>query len=250
MTTLADLYAPGCTALWPPRSAWPSKPTAPDRRPSCPGAVRRPSGRYLSARWRRRRVEGQSCPGGSLPFGASPRICRLWCAGVVMTLTTSGMGARIGLTSTAHTTTNTTTTAMRTRRHTISLRVSGLARCSYHAWVRAAARACSSSKVRRPRPSAMHQVSHGWRCRDGFDRCARPASHDYSQGRPPWADGATSWQELARTLLDATAPPFRWESRPRVGSRTTDVAGIVLAAGAPCDACAAPVNHPHRRVAA
>ena len=62
-----------------------------------------------------------------------------------------------------------------------------------------------------------------------------------------WGDAATDWQwACARELLDPMAAPFRWESRPRGGSKTSDVAGIVLTAmvcllrpGAMCDAYAA-----------
>ncbi|MGH9120470.1 MAG: terminase large subunit domain-containing protein, partial [Acidimicrobiales bacterium] len=62
-----------------------------------------------------------------------------------------------------------------------------------------------------------------------------------------WGDAATIWQwAFARNMLDPAAPPFRWESRPRGGSKTTDVAAIVLAAmvvgmpaGAACDCYAA-----------
>ncbi len=61
-----------------------------------------------------------------------------------------------------------------------------------------------------------------------------------------WGDAAAAWQwACAETLLDPAAPPFRWESRPRGGSKTTDIAGILLAAmlcqlpaGARCDAYA------------
>lgn len=62
-----------------------------------------------------------------------------------------------------------------------------------------------------------------------------------------WASRAAPFQwECARSLLDPTEPPFRWESRPRGGSKTTDLGAIVLAAmlmqlpaGAHCDAYAA-----------
>ncbi len=61
-----------------------------------------------------------------------------------------------------------------------------------------------------------------------------------------WADRAADFQwECARSLLDPSERPFRWESRPRGGSKTTDLAGILLAAmltqlpsGARCDAYA------------
>ena len=46
-----------------------------------------------------------------------------------------------------------------------------------------------------------------------------------------WGDACTSWQrEAARTMLDPDAPPFRWESRPRSGSKTTDAAAVIIAA--------------------
>lgn len=61
-----------------------------------------------------------------------------------------------------------------------------------------------------------------------------------------WGDRAAPFQwDAARALLDPGCPPFRWESRPRGGSKTTDVGGIWLAAaltllpaGALCDAYA------------
>jgi len=44
-----------------------------------------------------------------------------------------------------------------------------------------------------------------------------------------WGDAATDWQwELAEWLLDPDSSPSRWESRPRGGSKTTDVAGVSM----------------------
>ncbi|HZL48667.1 MAG TPA: hypothetical protein VFC30_06600 [Solirubrobacteraceae bacterium] len=49
------------------------------------------------------------------------------------------------------------------------------------------------------------------------------------EGGRRWGDACTSWQrETARTMLDPDAPPFRWESRPRSGSKTTDAAALVI----------------------
>lgn len=45
-----------------------------------------------------------------------------------------------------------------------------------------------------------------------------------------WGEAAAEWQwDAARTMLDPDAPPYRWESRPRGGSKTTDAAALVLA---------------------
>jgi hypothetical protein len=44
-----------------------------------------------------------------------------------------------------------------------------------------------------------------------------------------WGDAAEPWQwEMARTMLDPLAPPYRWESRPRSGSKTTDAGAVLL----------------------
>ena len=49
------------------------------------------------------------------------------------------------------------------------------------------------------------------------------------QDDQPWGAIAEGFQvDLARTIFDPSAPPYRWESRPRGGSKTTDVAGIAL----------------------
>lgn len=46
-----------------------------------------------------------------------------------------------------------------------------------------------------------------------------------------WGNVAEPWQwRLAEWLFDPTTQPNRWESRPRGGSKTTDVAGSVLVA--------------------
>ncbi len=45
-----------------------------------------------------------------------------------------------------------------------------------------------------------------------------------------WGEVAEPFQvDAARTLLDPQARPFRWESRPRGGSKTTDAGGALLA---------------------
>jgi len=46
-----------------------------------------------------------------------------------------------------------------------------------------------------------------------------------------WGDVAESWQwDLARWFFDPEDEPNRWESRPRGGSKTTDVAGLACVA--------------------
>ena len=46
-----------------------------------------------------------------------------------------------------------------------------------------------------------------------------------------WGDIATPWQwGLAEWVLDPDGSPSRWESRPRGGSKTTDIAGISMVA--------------------
>ncbi len=46
-----------------------------------------------------------------------------------------------------------------------------------------------------------------------------------------WGDVATPWQwAMAEWLLDPKSPPNRWESRPRGGSKTTDVAAVSMVA--------------------
>lgn len=45
-----------------------------------------------------------------------------------------------------------------------------------------------------------------------------------------WGDAAVDWQrECARVMLDVLLPPFRWESRPRSGSKSTDAGAIIIA---------------------
>lgn len=45
-----------------------------------------------------------------------------------------------------------------------------------------------------------------------------------------WGDAAHPWQlDAAKVMLDPTSPPYRWDSRPRGASKTSDAAGIVLA---------------------
>ena len=46
-----------------------------------------------------------------------------------------------------------------------------------------------------------------------------------------WGDVAEEFQwQTARWFFDADSTPYRWESRPRGGSKTTDVAGLLLVA--------------------
>jgi len=44
-----------------------------------------------------------------------------------------------------------------------------------------------------------------------------------------WGDVALPFQwDAARAILDPSTPPYRWESRPRGGSKTTDAAGWLI----------------------
>jgi phage terminase large subunit-like protein len=45
-----------------------------------------------------------------------------------------------------------------------------------------------------------------------------------------WGEAAEPWQwTMVETMADPAAPPNRWESRPRGGSKTSDAAGLALA---------------------
>ena len=69
-----------------------------------------------------------------------------------------------------------------------------------------------------------------------------------------WGDAAMPWQwDAAKAILDPKSRPYRWESRPRGGSKTTDAAAwiivmlvLVLPAGSECYAFAADLDQARR----